>query len=363
MRGEPRPSGVRPSRSGEHPAGTSEQPSRSGERPAGSGESGLLARPSASQERARQTGNLPIPSPLDGHAPVDSIEEMDWSEILEEGAAEDSAPEIQRPDGDEAFFIEMESDRRGVEPGNEAAAWGVSGTPISAPIVQHQSAPTRDPFVMPASHFVDLPDEVFADEVFADEPSIPDTWAEAPEPEDLSDGSIDIMVDQDFQSWEQPVVKTDPFAQAHAADDGWGAAANVFDDGDAAALARSSAADAPALPFESPGVEPDDELRIAVDSIEVPIPTIDIDEEDTPRTTQELVSAPTPPTGFDAKPGPPPVAQQTPTSLPPLPGEPEDGPVYGAGSDDPLTAGEAPDWFEPDLRAWSGCCARTRDVG
>lgn len=292
-------------------------------------------RPPASPDRAGKMAAAI--APLRGHA-LDSIEEMDWSEILEEGAG--AEPEMQAPEADEAdeaFFIEMQSDRLNVEPGNEAAAWGVSGSPISAPILQHQSAPTSDPFVMPSSHFVDLPDEVFSDE-----PSIPDTWAaEAPEAEDLSVGSIDVMVDEDFQSWEQPAAHTDPFAQSADANDSWAAAASVFDEGNEQAKALLDAT--PVADIEDSFEGPLGDLSVGVDSIELPIQPL---EDVEARKTQQLVSVPAP-TELDAKPGPPPVAQKTPMSLPPLPGEPEDGPLYVLGVDDPLAARVAPDWLTP----------------
>ncbi|MCB9547698.1 MAG: hypothetical protein H6706_17870 [Myxococcales bacterium] len=178
--------------------------------------------PPAPVEQAAAPAAAPVARP--GRSPEESVEEMDWSEILEEGG--DSAAPVAESEplmADDEFFVSLDAD--GPPPGAEAEAWGAAESPAEPPPTKPPSEPpASDPFMMPASQFseVDPVVDPFGGPGLGEE-GVPDTWAVDDlvgdaEPAEMSDDSIDLMLENDFKAWEEATGRrrvqppTDPFA-------------------------------------------------------------------------------------------------------------------------------------------------------
>jgi len=159
----------------------------------------------------------------------ESIEELDWSELLEVGSPVPPPPPSEAPalpvDGDEDFFEESPPGSLDPPPGKERGAWGLEDERLSAPPIPvvddlEDEAPFKDPLEMPVGHFA----AAYRPPVSADHGSVsqeigPDdsrrrrrSTAElvaAKERRDLalmSDDSIEMMLDEDFRAWEDTGV-------------------------------------------------------------------------------------------------------------------------------------------------------------
>lgn len=183
----------------------------------------------------------PLPSVEGGEPPGpldDDIEELDWSELLEEGAdvavQPPPLPDDVPPAGEgagEDFFAELEGGELQVEPGEEAAAWGADGPSSGLADAQPPPAdegPLVDPLSLPIEHFA----APFRPPASADHGSVSKEIpvghrqrrrtsgmevlnrprrgsTPVPEAEDrprdlaeMSDESIEALLDEDFRAWE-----------------------------------------------------------------------------------------------------------------------------------------------------------------
>ncbi len=150
----------------------------------------------------------------------DSIEELDWSELLDEGPDDTPPPPSDVAEADEAFFPALEPGSLSARPGDEAEAWGATPSrpgvrPRTDGGAMGQSVemmPDVDPFALPVGRFAmplspgeAPPDPV--DEATDAEPSRPaaDRSEERPRRDlsEMSDDSIDLMLDEDFRAWEE----------------------------------------------------------------------------------------------------------------------------------------------------------------
>lgn len=182
-------------------------------------------------------GPPPPPEPHD-----ESIEELDWSELLEEGSPAPPTPPpmpVSLPsDGDEDFFSEPPPGSLDVPPGEEAEAWGASAeddVERSELADIDESGPIEDPLALPTSHFAAAykppqsaghgsvsqeigPDDsrrrrrsspenaiLVAPDLSPSEVSPPERNVILEPRKDLelmSDDSIEMMLDEDFRAWE-----------------------------------------------------------------------------------------------------------------------------------------------------------------
>lgn len=201
---------------------------------------------------------------FEGGAPArvesDEIVELDWSELLEEGPDSPREPpplpsETRPPPAttDDEFFAELNPGSLRVPPGDEAAAWGAAQSSAGGigglePLVIDDDEPAADPLAMPIGHFsAPFRQPASADrgsvskeipvgtrlrrrtsgmEVLQrgrDEGPIPSASVEIePESRDLtemSDDSIDAMLDADFKAWDSDEL----FGDGAAADASAGA--------------------------------------------------------------------------------------------------------------------------------------------
>ncbi|MCB9544038.1 MAG: hypothetical protein H6703_16545 [Myxococcales bacterium] len=170
----------------------------------------------------------------------DSIEELDWSELLEEGPDDGEAPPppSEVADADEAFFPALEAGSLTARPGTEAEAWGHSPSrPRTRPRfdddarVQHslEMMPEHDPFELPTERFA-VPFEPGEDD--SDALAVEPDTDPAPQPSpatrpasaavadprkrrrdlaEMSDDSIDLLLDEDFKAWEEKGAEELPF--------------------------------------------------------------------------------------------------------------------------------------------------------
>lgn len=165
----------------------------------------------------------------------DSIEELDWSELLEEGPDDGQAPPppSEVADADEAFFPALEAGSLTARPGTEAEAWGHSPSrPRTRPRFDDDARlqqsiemmPEHDPFELPTERFAVPfePGEDDSDVLAIDpdtDPAPQPSPATRPEPTaaaaaaadprkrrrdlaEMSDDSIDLLLDEDFKAWE-----------------------------------------------------------------------------------------------------------------------------------------------------------------
>jgi hypothetical protein len=185
----------------------------------------------------------------------DALGDMDWSELLEDSERV-SEPPLAAPDSgldDEDFFADLEPGSLVAEPGEEAGAWGASLDALEAPAapVDEPTVPDQDPLAMDVSSFSrpyesteaqlagavctdgpadagpDLTTPPSAPPVDDDLASLPG-WLDLSEPgeaegdlapllspiqntpigihqrdlTEMSDASIEVMLDQDFRAWE-----------------------------------------------------------------------------------------------------------------------------------------------------------------
>ena len=163
----------------------------------------------------------------------ESIEELDWSELLDEGV---SAPPTQAPpmppvlpvEGDEDFFEEPPPGSLDPPPGEERGAWGVDNDGPSEPPaplmeVSQDDAPMDDPLGMPTHHFAaEYKPPVSSKHGSVSEEIGPDVsrrrrrssaeQAIADQRRDLalmSDDSIEIMLDEDFKAFDEHAEDSD----------------------------------------------------------------------------------------------------------------------------------------------------------
>lgn len=188
----------------------------------------------------------------------ESIEELDWTELLEDGVEpEEPPPPSEVAEADEAFFPELGPGSLEADPGTEAEAWGrslrsrpVSGNRLAGAEASLEMMPDGDPFRLPTDRFavpyaegeLDLEfDDFGADPALddaADAPAAGSIESGPPADErrraapdsprasgegqrrdlaDMSEDSIDSMLDEDFKAWDQkaeaPIEPIDSFEE------------------------------------------------------------------------------------------------------------------------------------------------------
>ncbi len=155
----------------------------------------------------------------------ESIEELDWTELLDEPLEESAPPPPGEIELDEAFFAELDVGSLQAEAGAEAEAWGRSllsptaGMPSSGPSAMPggsiEMMPEGDPFTLPVEHFAAdyAPGEFEAETEAAPALDRPVTGPPADQRQrpdrtrrkdlaDMSDDSIDSLLDEDFKAWD-----------------------------------------------------------------------------------------------------------------------------------------------------------------
>jgi hypothetical protein len=179
----------------------------------------------------------PPASPAPARKPDESMEELDWSEILDEGPSQAPSPAVDAP-ADEEFFVALEPAAASSAP---FEAWDVTDSPAGPPPVAEAPVPAADPFTMPASRFADavggvgdprpndalaveslvapiLPSPTLALDPFGTAAAVVDTWDT--DDRQMSEDSIEQMLEKDFEAWEEATgrrrvsLPTDPFAIA-----------------------------------------------------------------------------------------------------------------------------------------------------
>ncbi len=163
----------------------------------------------------------------DGLSLDESIEELDWSEILDEEApdAPGVAPTTPPPvpgalpvDGDEDFFAELEPGSIDPQPGEEAAAWGAASVVEELPPVRptEDPAPMADPLALPTDRFaapyrppVSGDHGSVSQEILPGDPNSRRRTSSEHQLEPrrdisaMSEDSIEMMLDDDFKAWEE----------------------------------------------------------------------------------------------------------------------------------------------------------------
>lgn len=179
----------------------------------------------------------PPAPPAPARKPDESMEELDWSEILDEGPSQAPSPAVDAP-ADEEFFVALEPAAASSAP---FEAWDVTDSPAGPPPVAEAPVPAADPFTMPASRFADavggvgdprpndalaveslvapiLPSPTLALDPFGTAAAVVDTWDT--DDRQMSEDSIEQMLEKDFEAWEEATgrrrvsLPTDPFAIA-----------------------------------------------------------------------------------------------------------------------------------------------------
>ncbi|MCA9537943.1 MAG: tetratricopeptide repeat protein [Myxococcales bacterium] len=154
----------------------------------------------------------------------ESVEELDWTELLDDGPETSrEMPPPPPPVGekpDEAFFGALGPGSLDPEPGDEAEAWGArrSSGPAAADAEQSvEMMPDIDPMQMPRANFAvpfapsgSGPTPVPLDQavdVAAPSPAAPASTSSSDEDRrdltDMSDDSIEMMLEEDFKAWEE----------------------------------------------------------------------------------------------------------------------------------------------------------------
>ena len=153
----------------------------------------------------------------------ESIEELDWSELLEQGADALVPPPQSsglRAEGDEDFFVELQPGSIAPQPGQEAAAWGATRLVEETPPVADGAAvsedlePMLDPLTLPVEHFAapyrppassghgSVSQEILPGEPGSRGHASQEAAAPRKDVTEMSDDSIEVMLDDDFRVWE-----------------------------------------------------------------------------------------------------------------------------------------------------------------
>lgn len=179
----------------------------------------------------------------------ESIEELDWSELLDDASEPvEPPPPSEVAEVDEAFFADLDPSSLSSDPGAEAEAWGRSlrspafGSSLSTgggllADGSLEMMPDADPFTLPTERFAVeyAPGESEMDVDLIDGPQLDDPLAESMDPTprvesgppaaqrqrdpaapkrrdlaDMSEDSIDSMLDEDFRAWEQGAESSPP---------------------------------------------------------------------------------------------------------------------------------------------------------
>lgn len=172
-------------------------------------------------------------------APAESIEELDWSEILEDGAdavvQPPPMPEAPVEPDLEDFFSELEPGSLKADPGDEAVAWGAVAGDANTPAGDgRQSAEMlldQDPMTMASGNFTSgyTPPPLAAGhgsisaEILPGDPgSRRRSVARGADPVpavasvDLgAEDNLDALLDRDFAAWDQPAVPDAPADELH----------------------------------------------------------------------------------------------------------------------------------------------------
>ncbi len=191
----------------------------------------------------------PTPPPRTGPAmpppppPEESLEELDWSEILETDGSEvpERSAAVPEVSTNEDFFADLQPGSLAPSPGREAEAWGAPGSAelASAQLGPGESAermPEVDPLDLPAAHFAapyqppsNAEHGSISQEILPGDPrsrrrtgGLPPPRSGPPPPPraalatpaptpapvesrdiaDMSEESIEMLLDQDFRAWE-----------------------------------------------------------------------------------------------------------------------------------------------------------------
>ncbi|MCA9545656.1 MAG: tetratricopeptide repeat protein, partial [Myxococcales bacterium] len=210
----------------------------------------------------------PVAQPSAGFA-EEALGDLDWSEILEDPEQGSLPPKGSAPvavadleEDDEDFFSELEPGSISAEPGGEATAWAAdSSLPSEAPPPPAYDPPALDgdPLAMDVSAF-SAP--VAATAAFDSTPAAPVGAPLRRTDRDLaqmSDDSIEVMLDEDFKAWEEedlteasPALEAAPLARPTGAH-----SATVDEDADFFARPFEQA-----TPPPLPAPSPDDSLDI-----------------------------------------------------------------------------------------------------
>ncbi len=240
----------------------------------------------------------PPPPPAPSRPPQafndEPLGDLDWSEILEDPAQGSLPPPGSPPvdvvdlgEPDEDFFSELGPGSLTPTPGAEAQAWQPASEPEGAPEAPRAPPPLdADPLAMDASTF-SAPVAPAAPRV---DPPRADTLVnmaavvtgeDGRDLEQMSDDSIEVMLEHDFKAWEEDDLVDDGASAAFdvGVQQGTapvGALGGVDVDGSGDASAQADASDIFGRPFVDatppplPAPAPDDSLEISAQALSPP---------------------------------------------------------------------------------------------